>query len=136
MSNSNELYHYGVLGMKWGIRRGRYAQSYSKGVKKLKKLDKRADDYDTEAKVQLYLASKGYNKMHKTRNEKKRRRIMEKASAREVAAHKLHKDAAMCREKGREFYKKMEKAFADVDVKQLNREDIEYGKKYVNRILH
>ena len=36
----SELYHYGVLGMKWGIRRGNSANAYANASKKLTKLDK------------------------------------------------------------------------------------------------
>ena len=37
----NELMHYGVIGMKWGVRRGNVAQAYSKATAKRKKLDNR-----------------------------------------------------------------------------------------------
>lgn len=43
MMNDNELMHYGVLGMKWGVHRGRVAQSYGKAVAKRNKLDKRVE---------------------------------------------------------------------------------------------
>ena len=31
---SNELYHYGVLGMKWGVHRGRQDEAFSKAIDK------------------------------------------------------------------------------------------------------
>lgn len=37
----NELMHYGVLGMKWGVHKGNVAQAYSKASTKRKKLDNR-----------------------------------------------------------------------------------------------
>ena len=36
----NELRHYGVLGMKWGVRRNS-SKTYAKASKKLSKLDKK-----------------------------------------------------------------------------------------------
>ena len=37
----NELMHYGVIGMKWGVHRGNVAQAYAKATSKRKKLDNR-----------------------------------------------------------------------------------------------
>lgn len=39
----DELMHYGVLGMKWGVHRGNVAQAYSKGMAKRRKLEKRVE---------------------------------------------------------------------------------------------
>ena len=41
MTNDNELKHYGVIGMKWGVYRGNVASEYSKATAKRKKLDDR-----------------------------------------------------------------------------------------------
>lgn len=49
IQNPNELQHYGVLGMKWGVHRGRTEQAYEKVVSKKNKLmDKASKRYLTE----------------------------------------------------------------------------------------
>lgn len=48
-TNTNELYHYGVLGMRWGVRRGRTSQVTAKAQKKLAKLDNKVDKYQRKA---------------------------------------------------------------------------------------
>ena len=37
----NELMHYGVIGMKWGVRRGNVSQAYGKASAKRRRLDNR-----------------------------------------------------------------------------------------------
>lgn len=54
-NEQDTLYHYGVMGMKWGIRRGRRGQTISKSFRKLNKLDKKytkANDDYTSSKLE------------------------------------------------------------------------------------
>lgn len=46
--SDNYLIHYGVLGMKWGIRKGNYSTTFVKASKKADKLKNKADSKTTE----------------------------------------------------------------------------------------
>lgn len=52
----SDLYHYGVLGMKWGVRKGRTKEAYSKASKKLSKLSNKVIKYENKAKKKMYKA--------------------------------------------------------------------------------
>ena len=69
--NQNELYHYGVLGMKWGVRRYRNSGgSYTR--EGLKRFDKSYEDY--QSKNNAYKdARKAKDKLaiRKAKNERK-----------------------------------------------------------------
>lgn len=45
--DNNELYHYGILGMRWGVRRSRKSSGSSKGSQKKSKTDGWSEDAKT-----------------------------------------------------------------------------------------
>jgi len=122
--NNNELYHYGVLGMKWGVRRGNTAKAYTKASKKLDKLDRRV----TKAEDKVIKRSAKYDKALSSMFSTNHRQ--------EKASQKVTKAAAKYRKrlrKANKWYKTMEKTFANTDIK-MSSEQVEQGKKYLRNL--
>ena len=117
----SELYHYGVLGMKWGIRRGNTAKAYAKASKKLTKLDKKVDKAEAKARKRKGQADATAASILGTR------RRVEKAEAK---AKKASAKASIRLRKAERWYKSMEKNFANTDIK-LSKEQITMGQRYV-----
>ena len=76
--NDNYLAHYGVLGMKWGIRRGNVGKAYSKAVAKRDKLNQKVE-----------LARKDYTKAQI----KNSSRVVKKYQSLQAEADKLQRKA-------------------------------------------
>ena len=58
LTSNGELYHYGVIGMKWGVRRGNTAKAYAKASKKLNKLDARVEKAKDKSREKTAKADK------------------------------------------------------------------------------
>lgn len=120
----SELKHYGVIGMKWGVRRGKTAKAYQKASKKLNKLN----DKVTEAESEVIKRHTKYDNAMSSRfastrrQEKAHRKVTEAAAGYRKSLRKANK-----------WYKSMEKTFADTDIK-LASEQVELGKKYLHNL--
>lgn len=130
---NNELMHYGVLGMKWGVRKDA-SRAHVKASKKLRKLDEKLQKRTIAsdkvrgkaemAKVKAATAVFGYER-------KARKAAKLDVKATRVSA-KLHKQRA----KAMNWYKQMEKTFKDVDVGDVSSEDLAIGKKYAEMSMN
>lgn len=120
----HELYHYGVLGMKWGVRRGNTSKAYQKASKKLDKLDKKVTKKENKVikrakKNDDALASRFSSKRKLDRTQRK---VTKAAASYRKSLRKANK-----------WYKSMESTFAKTDIK-LTSDQVKNGKKYVNRL--
>ena len=121
---SSELYHYGVLGMKWGIRRGNTTKAYAKASKKLTKLDKKVDKAEALARKRRGQIDAAAASFFSTK------RRIDKA---ETRSKKASAKAALRNRKAERWYKSMEKAFADTDI-SMTKEQVTMGKRYMDHM--
>lgn len=120
----HELYHYGVLGMKWGVRRGNTAKAYEKASKKLKKLDAKVDKAEALARKRKGQADAAAAS----------RFMSKKTTAKyEAKAKQASAQAAVRLRKAERWYKSMETTFAGTGV-SMSKEQIAMGKRYVEHM--
>lgn len=120
--SENELMHYGVKGMKWGVRRGEIAKAYAKASKKADKLHEKVD----KAQAKSIKKSAKYDKVMTSRlaSTKKKMKALSKSTQ---AAASYRKKVR----KANDWYKAMEETFANTDVK-MTAEQVARGKQYLN----
>lgn len=121
--DANELQHYGVLGMKWGVRRGRASGAFRKASKKANKLNEKYVKTNLKA---AKVRKKALEKMSKATSERR----YEKARKLEIKANRKELKAAKLQKKALKWEKSMEKTFSEVKVKDISPEDMEKGRKY------
>lgn len=108
------LSHYGVRGMRWGVKKGNGNIAFAKAVGKAQKLEKRAEKLKVRgAKIQ-YKGAKRFNQ-----------KKMVKGMRMTLKAAKIEKRA-------RKWELKMAKELSTVSVKSLTPDQKEAGKQYLH----
>lgn len=147
-NNSDELYHYGVLGMKWGVRNARnYAAKGESSDPKVAKLNR--DKYRIETAIINDKASRKLTKLN-TRYEKKQAKADRKYAQAERKASSLltsKKSAQKAFEKaskyqfkankaaarGKKWYEQMLKEYKRAGI-PMSKENQEIGKELIRQI--
>lgn len=135
------LEHYGVRGMKWGVRHDP-KKAGRKSLKKLSKLDKKASDAEQSAlKKESSAANMRYKAEYKKQysrsrmGQRKAERYDKDATLMEADARVARAKANTAVDKAKKWASSMNKVFADVKISDVSREDRELGKKYLLDVL-
>lgn len=124
ITTDGELKHYGVLGMKWGVRRGNSARAYEKASKKLRKLDKKADR----------LMDKAYDKKAKADKKASSFFASEKSARKaDFKAQKALRKSVVATRKAQKWLREMESTFKNTP-ESLSKEQIDMGRVYLERM--
>ena len=122
--DSQNLAHYGVLGMKWGVRHNPQ-RAYEKASKKAGKYQKKIDKYTTKANKQF---AKGVSKSGGIFSSQKG---AQKAFAKST---KYSRKALSKAQKGAKWISRMEKEFAKQSVVSIDQSILDLGKSYTDRL--
>ena len=128
IAHDNELCHYGVLGMKWGVRKNP-SKAYAKASKKANRLTEQA------LKANLKSAKLGKKSLPNLIAPSNSRRYAKAVNA-QLKANKLEIKSAKLSKKYNKWINSMEKAFSEVKISDISPEHMAAGKKYAYMLLN
>ena len=128
VTHNDELYHYGVLGMRWGVRKNP-SKAYAKASKKANRLTEQALKANLKSAKLRKKSLPNLIAPSDSRGYTKAVNAQLKANELEVKSNKLTK-------KYNKWINAMEKAFSDVKISDISPEHMAAGKKYAYMLLN
>lgn len=136
--NVDELYHFGIKGMKWGHRKARPTTNYQKVARKKQQLDK-AQMTLAEAKVRRKIAIKEYNNNYDYRRSafggKGSDVVLKKAATDSKRVDDTHSDYKQAKKEYKQAKKEYKKELKKENT-QLAGKKVVLGRKNVNKMLN
>lgn len=132
--STSYLEHYGVLGMKWGVRKDPQ-RAYSKSISKLGTLDKKAAKKRYKAERKLAKAEKSLYKAERTGSDAKYAKLNRKGRKLKAKSAKLNYKAAKYEKRARKWVSQMNKTFEGVKVSDISAEQRSLGKRYCLELM-
>lgn len=123
------LEHYGVLGMKWGVRKNPQ-RAYSKSISKLGALDAKASKKRFKAEQKLAKAEKKLYKAERTGSDSKYAKLNRQGRKLKAKSAKLNFKAAKYEKRARKWVSQMNKTFEGVKISDVSAEQLSLGKRY------
>lgn len=136
--SGNRLKHYGVLGMKWGVRKNP-SRAFGKASTKARNLSRKADrqmavgtklEYKS-AKYRMKSNKKATRALVNPMAQEKANSLARKADKKLARGKKLQAKSAKSRNKRSKWIRHMEHAFRDIPISRIEEPDLEKGREFV-----